>query len=254
MLRRLATAICVSLAASAISAAPTANPVIPLDGADWRLAPDPKNVGVAEKWYEAPRPEAKSAKVPGLIQDVFPGYAGAAWYWLDVVIPANPHEAGRYLLRFWDVDYLADVWVNGTHIGRHEGAQAKFTFDATAAVKPGAVNRIAVRVLSPFNEPIDGLTRGQTPHGAFVWFSLGGIVDSVEMIMAPQIRIDDLFVRADPKTGKICVEAAVCNESKDPVRGSVEFKVSPAASGEPVCAATLSRASATRVRARARVR
>ena len=79
----------------------------------------------------------------------------------------------------------------------------------TAAVKPGAVNRIAVRVLSPFNEPIDGIVRGQTPHGGFVSFNIGGILDSVELVVTPQVRMDDLFVRADPKTGKIRVEAEV---------------------------------------------
>jgi hypothetical protein len=130
-------ALCFSLVVSTASATPPASPVTSLDGEEWRLAPDPKNVGVAEKWWETPRPEAKPAKVPWTIQGVFPGYAGAAWYWRDVLIPANPNAGGRYLLRFWDVDYLADVWVNGTHVGRHEGAQARFTFDATTAVKPG---------------------------------------------------------------------------------------------------------------------
>ena len=47
----------------------------------------------------------------------------------------------------------------------------------------------------------------QTPHGAFVAFNIGGIVDSVELLVTPQVRMDDLFVRADPKTGKIRVEA-----------------------------------------------
>src|SRR5512133_1230586 len=86
---------------------------ITLDGSSWKLATDPNNVGVAEKWFSELRPESMNATVPGLIQDTFPGYAGAAWYWRDISIPVNPHEDGRYLLRFWDVDYLADVWVNG---------------------------------------------------------------------------------------------------------------------------------------------
>ncbi len=241
MLAKIAVAFCISLAGAAAVAAPVAGPVIPLDGRDWQLAADAKNVGVAEKWFERPRPEARPAKVPGLIQDVFPGYAGAAWYWRDVTIPANPPEGGRYLLRFWDVDYLADVWVNGTHVGRHEGAQAKFTLDATAAVKPGAVNRIAVRVLSPFNEPIDGFVRWQTPHGGYTPFNIGGIVDSVEIIVAPQVRMDDLFVRADPKTGNMRIEAEVGNASKSEVQGSIEFSVAPAAGGEPICSVALQR-------------
>ena len=241
MFARIAAAFCISLAGAAGVAAPLAGPVIPLDGRDWQLAADAKNVGIAEKWFEGPRPEAKPAKVPGLIQDVFPGYAGAAWYWRDVTIPANPHEGGRYLLRFWDVDYLADVWVNGTHVGRHEGAQAKFTLDATAAVKPGTVNRIAVRVLSPFNQPIDGFVRWQTPHGGYTPFNIGGIVDSVEIIVAPQVRMDDLFVRADPKTGNMRIEAEVGNASKSEVQGSIEFSVAPAAGGEPICSVALQR-------------
>jgi len=239
MLARITAILCLSLAASTASAATIVNSVVPLDGRDWQLAPDPKNVGVAEKWWETPRPEAKRAMVPGLIQDVFPGYAGAAWYWRDVAIPANSHEGARYLLRFWDVDYLADVWVNGTHVGRHEGAQAKCTLDATSAVKPGEINRIAVRVLSPFNQPIDGFVRGQTPHGAFTSFNIGGIVDSVELVVAPRVRIDDLFVRADPKTGKMRVQAEVRNESKNTVRGSIELAVAPDFGGEPTATANV---------------
>ena len=222
------------LAVSAILRAECTTPAIPLEGGEWKLVPDPKNVGVAEKWWTEPRPEAKTARVPGLIQDVFPGYSGVAWYWRDIVIPANPHEAGRYLLRFREVDYLADVWVNGTHLGTHEGAQDCFTLDATAAVKPGDTNRIAVRVLSPFGQPIDGIVRGQTPHGAFVWFNIGGILDSVDLLLTPQVRMDDLFVRADPKTGKIRIAAGVANESKNAVRGALEFAVAPAAGGEPL--------------------
>jgi hypothetical protein len=226
--------LCFSLVVSVAGAAPTATRITSLDGDAWCLAPDPKNVGVAEKWWEGPRPEAKPAKVPWTIQGIFPGYGGVAWYWREVEIPANPHVGGRYLLRFWDVDYLADVWVNGTHVGRHEGAQARFTFDVTAAVKPGQGNRIAVRVLSPWDREIDGFIRGQTPHGGYRGFNFGGILDSVELIAAPQVRMDDLFVRADPATGKVRLEAGLRNESKEAAQGSIEFTVASAASGEPV--------------------
>jgi hypothetical protein len=228
-----------SLAFSALGAVTATSAVVSLDGKDWLLAPDPKNIGVAEKWWEQPRLQAKGTKVPWTIQDVFPGHAGAAWYWRDFTAPANPHEGGRYLLRFWDVDYLADVWLNGKHIGSHEGAQACFRFDATAAIRPGAANRIAVRVLSPFNEPIDGFVRYQTPHGGATGFNLGGILDSVELLLTPQLRMEDLFVRADPKTGKVRVEARVINESADTARGEAQFSAAPAAGGGPVGTAFL---------------
>ncbi len=229
------------VACSATEPATFANSTISLDGGEWRLAADPKNAGIAEKWWTEPRPDAKSAKVPGLIQDLFPGYSGAAWYWRDVAIPANPHAGGRYLLRFWDVDYVADVWVNGMHVGRHEGAQAKFAFDATAAVKPGEVNRIAVRVLSVFNTPVDGFVRGQTPHGGYAPFNIGGILDTVELLLTPRVRMEDLFVRADPSTGKIRIQAEIRNEAKDAVQSSLDFTVAPAAGGEAIGTLNLKR-------------
>ena len=52
--------------------------VTPLDG-EWRLATDPQNVGVSEKWYAKPVASAKPAKVPWIIQDAFPAYHGVAW-------------------------------------------------------------------------------------------------------------------------------------------------------------------------------
>ena len=46
--------------------------VITLDGPQWLLAPDPKDVGRQEKWWEKPTAEAKAAKIPWIVQDAFP--------------------------------------------------------------------------------------------------------------------------------------------------------------------------------------
>ena len=100
---------------------PLSAAIVSLDGGDWLLGTDPKNVGREEKWFEAPRPQAKRTRVPWIIQDAFPGYHGVAWYWRTFTPPANPHAGGRYLLRFWAVDYLAEVWLNGRRVGGHEG-------------------------------------------------------------------------------------------------------------------------------------
>ena len=72
-----------------------------------RLAPGhrPEERRPRREVVQRPRPEAKRTKVPWIIQDAFPGYHGVAWYWRDFAAPANPHAGGRYLLRFWAVDY-----------------------------------------------------------------------------------------------------------------------------------------------------
>ena len=225
--------------------------VISLDGDQWHLAPDPKNVGRQEAWWKAPRPDARRTKVPWIIQDAFPGYHGVAWYWRDFAVPLNERPSGRYLLRFWAVDYTAEVWLNGVRLGAHEGGESPFVLDATQAVKPGESNRLAVRVLNPTHEPIDGIVLGQTPHrnkalpysSGSAW-DQGGIWDSVELLLAPAVRVEDLFVRPDWKTGKLRIQANLRNASPEAIGVQVEFSVAPASSGETLALVRLAREAA----------
>ena len=217
-----------------------ASTVVSLDGtADWRVAVDPKNEGREEKWWQQARPEAKPVRVPGVYQEAWPGCHGVAWYWRDVTVPSNPEPDGCTLLRFWQVDYLADVWVNGVHVGRHEGGEEVFAFDVTDTVKPGATNRIAVRVLSPGDEPIDGMTRLNVPQRGRACspppggeYQCGGLIDSVELLVCPAVRIGDLHVQPDCKTGDLRVLTTVRNAGKQAVSGRLRLTVAPAASGE----------------------
>ena len=226
---------------------PMAGRVISLDGR-WLLAPDAPNVGRDQEWFRGPRPGAKPTPVPWIIQEVFPGHHGVAWYWRDFAAPSNPFPQGRYLLRFWAVDYLADVWLGGVHVGRHEGGEDPFVLDVTAAVKPGAVNRVAVRVLNPTGQPIDGIVLAQTPrrnktapYSPGSDYNYGGITDSVELLVVPQARVEDLFVRPDPKTGDLLIQANLRNAGQTPVRARIGFGVAPAAAGETLDAARIER-------------
>jgi beta-galactosidase len=70
---------------------------------------------------------------------------GAGWYRRHLVVDAA--LAGRRLyLQFDGASLMADVYVNGVHLGNHKGGFARFRFDATGALKTGADNVIAVRV------------------------------------------------------------------------------------------------------------
>ncbi len=217
-----------------------ASQVISLNGGGWLLAADPQNIGREQKWWEKPRDDAQAAQIPWLMPDTFPGYCGAFWYWRDLDVPANPCPDGRYLLRFWDVDYLADVWVNGIHVGSHEGSMMPFIFDVTAAVKPGSINHLAVRILLPGDTPIDGFTFRQTPHGGAGPSQTGGIMDSVELLVTPPVRVEDLYVQPDPQTGKIHIQANLRNAGTNSKSCSIEFTVSPAANGNILDAVTIS--------------
>ncbi|MFZ2657334.1 MAG: sugar-binding domain-containing protein [Victivallales bacterium] len=223
-------------------------PPVILDGDDWMLAIDPKNVGMEKQWYQGPTPEAKSTRVPWIIQDAFPGYHGVAWYWHDFAVSQNPHKQGRYLLRFWAVDYKADVWLNGQHVGGYEGGETPFVLDVTEAVKPDGNNRVAVRVLNPTHERIDGIVLDETPHrckympyAAGGTYNHGGIVDSVELLSVPSVHIEDLFCRPAPSTGLIRIQATVRNTAKSPTLGHFVFTVAPASGGRVLHEARIER-------------
>ena len=232
------------------SRAMAATTLCTLDGNDWQIATDPNNEGREAKWYTAPREEARLTKVPWIIQDAFPAYHGVAWYWCRFDAPANPHPDGRYLLRFWAVDYLAEIWLNGTPVGRHEGGETPFLLDVTDTIRSGkdSNNLLAVRVLNPTHERIDGMTLGEIPKQARVIpyragaaYNHGGITGSVELLATPAVRVEDLFALADPATGTIKIQANLRNAGKTATQGRLEFTIAPAASGETLHALAIER-------------
>ena len=65
---------------------------------------------------------------------------GIGWYRREATFEASD----RVFLCFGAVDYKADVYVNGTHAGSHQGGYSYFEFEVTALWKKGA-NTIEVR-------------------------------------------------------------------------------------------------------------
>ena len=77
------------------------------------------------------------------------------WYRRTFADPRHgglPESPPRVRLRFAAVDYLADVWLNGEHLGHHEGAFAPFGFDVTDRLAKN--NTLLVAVQDPL-EPLD---------------------------------------------------------------------------------------------------
>ena len=52
----------------------------------------------------------------------------------------------RILLNFGAVDQIAEVWLNGKHIGTHKGGYLPFTYDITDIVDKQQPNNLEVRV------------------------------------------------------------------------------------------------------------
>lgn len=60
-------------------------------------------------------------------------------------VPAGARDK-RVILHFEGVWQSAEVWLNGSRLGRHDGGFTAFAFETAGALKPGAENLLAVRV------------------------------------------------------------------------------------------------------------
>jgi beta-galactosidase len=114
-------------------------------------------------------------------------YHGPSWYRLTFTPPAS--AAGkRAFLQFDGVGEVAEVWLNGQSIGRHEGAFSRFRFDITSALKPQGSNVLFVRADN--SKPARGsATENVIPlAGDFVIF--GGLYREVSLIFTNPVHID----------------------------------------------------------------
>ncbi len=209
-----------------------------LDG-EWSIATDPRNVGRDQGWFRAPQDGAKTTRVPSIIQETFPAYHGVVWYWRKFNLDLHPYAGGRCLLRFNAVDYVAAVWLNGEHVGNHEGGDTPFILDVTRAIRPGQSNNLAVRVLNPGDERIDGMVLVETPHldkavnySNGNLYDYGGIIEPVELLLTPAIHITDLHIRPGWKTGLVKIRTTVQNSSDKTGRGRMHFAVTGATIGQ----------------------
>ncbi len=77
----------------------------------------------------------------------------SAWWYRTrfQVADGTPQPGQRFRLLFEAVDYDAQVWLNGTRLGQHEGGFTPFAFDVTDLLRPD--NVLAVRVTAPWDKP-----------------------------------------------------------------------------------------------------
>ena len=179
----------------------------------WDFRFDPEDQGLAAGWvngFEGGQPIAVPASWNDqLLDDNTRDNLGPAWYQTTFGLPWG--FAGRQLcLRFGSVNYLADVWLNGNYLGRHEGGNMAFMFEATGQLQGEDAqgvgdNRLVVRVdgrLAPDRVPPGNLPREagegfglhNYPDTAFDFFPYCGIQRPVLLVATPMEAIYDVTV------------------------------------------------------------
>ncbi|MBE2212935.1 MAG: hypothetical protein IAE82_03615 [Opitutaceae bacterium] len=178
-----------TMALPASASSPLPAPVV-LDGT-WKFqlaaTPDAAEALAAAKFqaadFDAAAAGFKPIAVPGcwVVQGFEePHYVNGTTsegFYLHTFTAPKEAEGRRAILKFGGVWQSAEVWLNGQLLGRRDSGFTEFGFDATKALKPGADNRLAVRV------------RQQTPTFKFDanddW-ALPGIFRSVWLEFTPK--------------------------------------------------------------------
>lgn len=107
-------------------------------------------------------------------------YRGPVWYRRAFEVRARRPDR-RLFVQFDGAATAADVYLNGRHIGRHEGGHAAFRFDLTHGVRIGR-NVLAVRVDNGFAKSVAPL------GGDFTIF--GGLYRPVSLIEVDATHFD----------------------------------------------------------------
>ncbi|RWZ51441.1 glycoside hydrolase family 2 [Labedella phragmitis] len=160
------------------------------------------------------------------------GYHLVAWYRRRVTAEdiADAGAAGtgaRVMIRFGAVDWAADVWVNGTHLGSHTGGQTPFSIDATDVLDRDGDNELVVRAV---DDPHDvAVLRGkqdwlEEPHA--IWYHrTTGIWQPVWLEVVPETHVESLAWSSDVPNGSVTLELTLDARPADELDATVELRI-----------------------------
>ena len=152
------------------------------------------------------------------------------------------------------MDYLADIVLDGEHLGRHEGYFAPFVLDLTDRLHPGRAADLLVRVQDPLEALKDrrlftrhrkrwikgvmnyhdsragGMPGAMTPGWTFELGQsppTGGIVGPVTVETSGPLRLDAVFVTPLDLEGRVHVCVLGLNRTRGTLRASLLELASP---------------------------
>ncbi len=178
-----------------------------LDG-QWQTIIDPYETGYydyrylpsANGYFKNAKPQTKSdlieydfdtsetLKVPGdwnTQRERLMFYEGTIWY--KKSFDYQRKENTRLFVYFGAVNYLADVYLNGEKLGRHEGGFTPFNFEITNLVRDTG-NFLVVKVDNKRR-------RDAVPTLNTDWWNYGGLTRRVTLVETPSTFVQDYFIQ-----------------------------------------------------------
>ena len=173
-------------------------------------------------WNEYPRPQMKrdnwrnlqtgwklngeAIRVPFPPQSTLSGYGKRVGKHLEYVCDfraAEVAEGKRVILHFGAVDQIAEVYLNGECLGRHEGGYLPFSFDVTETLR--TENHLEVKVTDTLSHQYT-YGKQRKKRGGMWYTPISGIWQSVWMEEVPEKYIADIKITPTEQSVHIAVE------------------------------------------------
>ncbi|MCX7787846.1 MAG: glycoside hydrolase family 2 [Spirochaetes bacterium] len=164
-----------------------------------------------ESWERIPVPSCWNLQKPELLY-----FEGAGVY--TRTFRYRPlQEAERVFLYFEGANYRTTVFLNGIHMGTHDGGSTPFSMEITDTIREE--NRIVVSV-EAYRRP------ERVPMENTDWFNYGGIYRDVYLLRLPPRFIRHWFLRlqGDGSFSTLLFNVEV-DEGKEPIPVSVQLRI-----------------------------
>ena len=134
-----------------------------------------------------------------------------AWYRREIEIPSVWNNQ-RIILHFGAVDWEATVYINGHHVGTHQGGYDPFSFDITDFLQQSGPQEIVVGVFDPTDSGEQA--RGKQVHNPIdIWYTAStGIWQTVWLEPVSAIHVDYLRITPDVGRSGVIVETGVVGD------------------------------------------
>ncbi|MEU4489756.1 glycoside hydrolase family 2 TIM barrel-domain containing protein [Streptomyces purpurascens] len=216
----------------------------------WRFRFAPRDQGLGESWQSPDFDDRTWGLVdvpsawdlldtPGFGSQTAPFGKGTAFadghalYRTVVDVPAS-WRARHVRIAFLAAGYSAEVWLDGVHLGKHEGANSPFALPVGGALRPGTRQTLAVRVFRRASYTDYTATTPQPvtddheiPYKPVDYWPYAGLTRSAWIEAVPRVSVAKLLVAG--ANGRVEARAVVENHGDsdfdgwltlDPGRGS----------------------------------
>lgn len=145
-------------------------------------------------------------------------WQGICWYRRTITLDAAAAGSCTWL-RFGAAMNVADVWLDGTLLGRNLGGWTPFVFDLTEQLVPGRPSVIAVRL-----DNRDNAATGPKPLADLDFNMYGGLYRMVELVTKEQLHITDPILADRPASGGVLARTTAANERQATVAVQVHVR------------------------------